>query len=72
MIRRLYFRLYWWAHRISEKQRMRKRLATLEQQLARHDKDIVQMAHFPKPVQERMLAYRARLTEQIEIARKFI
>lgn len=47
MIRRLLSRLYWWAHRITERRRMRKRLSTLERRLEAHDMDMVAMEHYP-------------------------
>lgn len=72
MIRRLLSRLYWWAHRIAERRRMRKRLAELERRLANHDMDMVAMEHYPQPVQAKMRAYRERLAEQVETARRFV
>lgn len=72
MIRRLYSSLYWWAHRITEKQRMRKRLAELEGRLAKHDSDIESMVHFPEPVRQRMVDYRGKLVDQIEVAKRFV
>lgn len=72
MIKHLLSRLYYWAHAITERQRMRKRLVILEQRLAIHDKDMVSMAHFPARVQERMQEQRAALVHQIETARRFV
>lgn len=45
---------------------MRKRLAELERQLVKHDLDMRLMKHYPKPIRDRMVAYRLRLMEQIE------
>lgn len=72
MIRRILSRLYYWAHRITERQRMRKRLAELEQQLVMHDLDMRLVKHYPKPMQDRMVAYRIRLMKRIETARRFV
>lgn len=72
MISRLLSRLYWWAHRFTERQRMRKRLATLRSRLANHDMDMVAMEHQAMQVNARALEYRARLVEQIETARRFV
>lgn len=65
-------RLYWWAHGVTEKRRMRKRLALLENRLLAHDMDMASMAHFPAKVQERMLEHRERIVKQIEVARRFV
>lgn len=70
MIKPILSRLYWWAHGITERQRMRKRLAVLEQRLAMHDKDMTSMSHFPARVQERMQEQRAAIVHQIETARR--
>lgn len=72
MIKRLLSRLYWWAHRHTERRRMRKRLSTLERRLEAHDMDMVAMEHYPQPVQTKMRAYRERLVEQVETARRFV
>lgn len=72
MMRAILSRLYYWAHRITERRRMQKRLAVLEQRLAMHDKDMVSMSHFPARVQERMQEQRAAIVHQIETARRFV
>lgn len=72
MIRVQLSRLYWWLHGISERQRMRKRLATLENRLAAHEMDMEGMEHFPAQVQTRMNEHRAWLVKQIELARRFV
>lgn len=72
MIKRLLSRLYYWTHAITERQRMRKRLAELERRLTMHDMDMAQMAHFPPTVQARMQEHRSVLVHQIETARRFV
>lgn len=72
MIRGLFAYLRRWARNKAMRRHARKRLAELRRQLMAHDHDMLTMARFPKPVQERMVAYRLRLMQQIEAVSKHI
>ncbi len=72
MIKPILSRVYWWAHAITERQRLRKRLAELQRRLETHDMDMASMAHFPASVQERMQEHRYKLMEQIETVKRLI
>lgn len=59
-----------WALRQRRKRRARQRVALLEQRLLAHESDMLDMAHFPAPVVQRMAKYRDRLMAQLELAKK--
>lgn len=66
MINRLLSRLYWWAHKQKMRRRARKRAKELRGRLFAHTMDMTAMENFPQPVQDKMLAHRTWLLEQIE------
>lgn len=72
MIQRLIVYLRQWVRAATMRRHARKRLSDLQGRLLAHDHDMLTMARYPEPVQERMAAYRVRLLQQIEAVSKHV